>query len=99
LGTIRKGLAWIEGEAKKRFGKGFAAASLEQQTAIVEDIVKEGTPARKAAGGFFRTFRDRAAAGYYSTREGWAAIGYVGNVPLAEFPGPPPEALKHLGLA
>ena len=27
------------------------------------------------------------------------AIGYVGNIPMAEFPGPPPEVLKHLGLA
>ena len=26
-------------------------------------------------------------------------IGYVGNVALASFDGPPPEVLKHLGLA
>ena len=99
LATIRAGLAWIDGEAQKRFGKGFAAASPDRQTAIVEDIVKEGTAARKAANGFFRTFRDRVAGGYYSTPEGWKAIGYIGNVPLAEYPAPPPEVLKHLGLA
>jgi hypothetical protein len=27
------------------------------------------------------------------------AIGYVGNVPSASFDGPPPEALRHVGLA
>jgi hypothetical protein len=65
----------------------------------VEDIVKEGTEARKQARSFFVLFRDRAAGGYYSTPAGWKAIGYIGNVPLAEYPAPPPEVLKHLGLA
>ncbi len=97
--VIREGLAWIEGEAKKRFGKGFAAAGAGEQTALLDDIVKEGTEARKAAYSFFTNFRDKVAGGYYSTPEGWKAIGYVGNVPMAEFPGPPPEVLKHLGLA
>ena len=97
--VIREGLAWIDGEAKKRFGKGFADAAAAEQTALLDDIVKEGTEARKAAYGFFTNFRDKVAGGYYSTPEGWKAIGYVGNVPIAEFPGPTPEVLKHLGLA
>ena len=99
LKVIRAGLAWIDGEARKRFGKAFADAAPEQQTALLDDIVKEGTDARKQAFDFFTLFRDRAAGGYYSTPEGWKAIGYVGNVPMPEFPGPPPEVLKHLGLA
>ena len=97
--VIRDGLAWIDAEAKKRFGKGFADAEAKQQTALLDDIVAEGTEARKAAHGFFTNFRDKVAGGYYSTPEGWKAIGYVGNVPMPEFPGPPPEVLKHLGLA
>ena len=97
--VIREGLAWIDSEAKKRFGKGFADAAPAEQTALLDDIVKEGTEARKAAHGFFTNFRDKVAGGYYSTPEGWKAIGYVGNTPMAEFPGPPPEVLKHLGLA
>ena len=100
LKAMRKGFAWIDAEAQKRFGKGFAAAAAAQQTALLDDIVAEGTDARKQAHGFFTLFRDRAAGGYYSTPEGWKAIGYVGNVPIAgDFPGPPPEVLKHLGLA
>lgn len=97
--TIRDGLAWLDGEANKRFGKGFADSAVAQQTAILEDIVKEGTDARKQVRAFFTVFRDRAAGGYYTTPEGWKAIGYTGNVPMAEFPGPPPEALAHAGLA
>jgi len=97
--VIQAGLAWIDGEAKKRFGKGFADATLAQQTELLDDIVKEGSDARKQAFDFFRLFRDRVTGGYYSTPEGWKAIGYIGNTPMAEFPGPPPEVLKHLGLA
>ena len=97
--VIRDGLAWIDAEAKKRFSKGFADATPAQQTALLDDIVAEGTEARKAANGFFTNFRDKVAGGYYSTPEGWKAIGYVGNVPMVEFPGPPPEVLKYLGLA
>lgn len=96
---IREGLAWIEAEAGKRYGKGFADATAAQQVAILEDIVAEGSEARKQAHAFFVVFRDRAAGGYYTTPEGWKAIGYTGNVPQAEFAGPPAEALAHLGLA
>jgi hypothetical protein len=96
--VIRPGLEWINDAAKKRFKKPFAECTLADQTAIVDDIVKDGTDAHKKAFNFFKNFRDRVTGGYYSTPEGWKAIGYVGNTPLVEFPGPPPEVLKHLGL-
>ena len=98
LKTIRDGLAWLDKESKKRFQKGFADGAPAQQHAIIEDIVAPKTPARKAANDFFRVFRDRCAGGYYSTPQGWKAIGYIGNVALTEYPAPPPEVLKHLGL-
>lgn len=98
LKTIRNGLAWLDKESQKRFQKIFVEITPEQQIAIIDDIVKDGTDARKQGYSFFRLFRDRAAGGYYSTPTGWKAIGYVGNVPMTEFPGPPPEVLKHLGL-
>jgi hypothetical protein len=99
LVLLRKGLAWLDAESQKRFGKIYADAAPEQQTAILDDIVADGTDARKQAHPFFKMFRDRVAGGYYSTPVGWKAIGYIGNVPMAEYPGPPPEVLKHLGLA
>ncbi len=96
--VIQKGLAWIDEESRKRFGKGFADAAPEQHTALLDDILKNGTDAHKQGYDFFKIFRGLAAGGYYSTPEGWKAIGYVGNLPMAEFPAPPPEVLKHLGL-
>jgi len=44
LEVIRPGLAWVDGESRKRFGKGFAESDLTQQTVLLEDIVKGGTP-------------------------------------------------------
>jgi hypothetical protein len=99
LVTLRKGLVWLNAESKKRFTKIFVEITPEQQIAIIDDIVKDGTDARKQAYNFFKMFRDRVAGGYYSTPIGWKAIGYIGNVPMPEYPGPPPEVLKHLGLA
>jgi hypothetical protein len=99
LEAIRKGLAWLDAESRKRTGKGFAEAAPAEQTALLDDVVKEGTGANREAFSFFKLFRDRVAGGYYTTPEGWKAIGYVGNVPQVEFAGPPPEVLKHLGLA
>ncbi len=96
--TIRDGLAWINSESARRFGKGFAEASPDQQATILDEIVTEGTEARKQGLRFFRLLRDRVAGGYYSTPEGWRAIGYTGNTPQSEFAGPPEEVLKQLGL-
>lgn len=98
LEIVRKGLAWFEAEAQSRFKKSFADASAEQHTALLDDTVKEGTPARQQGFGYFQKLRWLITGGYYTTAEGWKAIGYVGNVPMAEFPGPPPEVLKKLGL-
>lgn len=98
LEIVRKGLAWFDAESQTRFNKGFAAASPDQQKALLDDVVKEGTPAREQGFGYFNRLRWLITGGYYTTPEGWVALGYVGNVPMAEFPGPPPEVLKHLGL-
>lgn len=98
---ILEGLAWVEAESQQRFGQNFGALSPQQQTAICDDICHPGRAKREHASAvrFFKRFRDLAAGGYYTTPEGMRAIGYVGNVPLAEFPGPPIEALRHVGLA
>jgi hypothetical protein len=73
--VIRAGLAWIDGEAKKRFSKGFADCAPADQTALLDDIVDRKTEAHKKAFDFFKNFRDKVTGGYYSTPEGWKAIG------------------------
>jgi hypothetical protein len=98
--VILDGLAWIETESTKRFGKLFAELSDAQRRAICDDICFHGTAKGefKKAAAFFSRFRSLCAGAYYGTPEGWRAIGYVGNVPLQSFDGPPAEVLAKLGV-
>jgi hypothetical protein len=97
---ILDGLAWLDQESEKRFGKVFAYLSDGQRHGICDDIcyVPRAKHRFKAAARFFARFRNLTAGGFYTTPQGWKDIQYVGNVPLAKFDGPPPEVLKHLNL-
>lgn len=100
LKLVREGLRWIEREAAATFGKRFNELTEKEGIAICDAIcsIARAKPERAAAALFFAKLRDLAAGGYYTTPEGSKDIGYIGNKPMAEFPGPPPEVLKHLGL-
>jgi hypothetical protein len=97
---IVPGLDWLGEESNRRFKKNFAALTLDQQHALCDDIydVAVAKDEFRQAALFFAVFRNLTAAGFYTTKPGWDEIGYVGNVPLQQFDGPPPEVLKHLGL-
>ena len=97
---VLEGLQWIDEESQRRFEKSFAGLTLEQQTAICDDIASptKAKAEHKPRIAFFRRYRDLTAGGYYTTPDGMKAIGYVGNVPSATFAGPPIEALQHVGL-
>ena len=97
---VLDGLAWLDQEAGRRFGKPFAVLTDPQQRALADDICYEKTaaPAFAAAATFFARYRDLTAGGFYSTPEGRRDIGYIGNVPQATFAGPPPEVLRKVGL-
>jgi hypothetical protein len=98
---VLPGLAWIEEEGTRRFGKAFPEISDSQRSAIADDICSASSarPEFASAAKFFAKFRDLTAGGFYTTPVGMKDIGYVGNVPLATFDGPPLEALKKAGLA
>lgn len=101
LVQVRGGLLWLDVESAKRFGKAFHEVTDAQRTAICDDIchAAKAKPEFKQAARFFDRVRDLTAEGFYTTDEGMKDIGYVGNVALPSFDGPPPEVLKHLGLA
>jgi len=98
---VLRGLAWIDTEAGKRFGQDFAALAPAQMAAIADDIchAPDAKPEFAAGARFFAKFRDLTTSGFYTTPEGMKDIGYIGNIPLAEFKGAPPEVLAKLGLA
>jgi hypothetical protein len=98
--VVLQGFVWLDVEATRRFGKGFADLGSTQQSAICDDIcdASRAAPERRTAAQFFAVYRDLTAGGFYSTPVGRKDLGYIGNVPLTSFEGPPPELLKKLNL-
>ena len=98
---ILAGLAWLDDEANRRHGAVFVKLTESQQAGLADDIcgVRPVKKEHKPGQDFFKRFRHLAAGGYYTTPQGMRELGYVGNTPSANFDGPTPEALKHLGLA
>jgi hypothetical protein len=94
------GLQWLDVESMKRSNKLFVDTQASVQHAICGDICFEAAvkPEFAQPARFFACFRDLTAAGFYTTPVGMKDIGYIGNVPLASFPPPPPELLQQLGL-
>lgn len=101
LVKLRGGLAWLNTEAERRFGRPFARLTEAERNQIADDICYEprAKPEFKGPAQFFDMVRDLTATGFYTTHEGMKDLKYIGNVPLQRWDGPPPEVLKHLGLA
>jgi hypothetical protein len=97
---LLEGLRWLDDESMKRSKKLFADADASLHHSICGDICFEAAvkPEFARAAKFFACFRDLTAGGFYTTPTGMKDVGYIGNVPLASFPPPPPELLLQLGL-
>jgi hypothetical protein len=98
--TVADGLAWLDGESKKRLGALFADAAQGQRQALCEEIAgaqPAGAPKRPESE-FFLLYRNLTAIGFYTSPAGFRDLGYVGNVPLARFDGPPADLVERLGL-
>ena len=100
LVQLRGGLAWLDAESRRRFGRGFVALAEGERRGLCDDIcyLPTARPEFKAAARFFDFVRDLSASWYYSSDAGMKDLGYIGNVALPAFAGPPPNVLKHLGL-
>jgi hypothetical protein len=98
---VRGGLAWLNSESLERFGRPFARLRADERTRICDDIcyLPNAKPEFHTAARFFDLIRDLTATGFYTTDAGMRDLQYIGNVALPRFDGPPPEVLKHLGLA
>ncbi len=101
LVRVRGGLAWLDVEARARFGRPFTKLADGERAQICDDIcyLPTAKPGFRAAARFFDLVRDLSSTGFYTTDAGMKDLGYIGNVALPRFDGPPPEVLKHLGLA
>jgi hypothetical protein len=99
--VVRKGLAWIDDEARRRFQAAFADLTASGRQAICDTIchARNAAPELTEAAAFFARFRDLTAGGFYTTPAGAEDLRFVGNRPSASFDGPPPEVLKIVGVS
>ncbi|HIL25062.1 MAG TPA: gluconate 2-dehydrogenase subunit 3 family protein [Verrucomicrobia bacterium] len=96
---ILKGLSWLDEEAGRRNKANFISLNPKNQLAICQDLARKAkADSRRFPGSFFYRLRNLVAGGYYTTPAGMKDIGYLGNVPQAEWNGPPEEVLKKLNL-
>ena len=99
--AMHGGLAWIDGEARHRFGKSFVDATDAQRRGILDDIAWPARAKPEFSHGvtFFNRFRDLTASGFYSSRMGVQDLKYLGNQVVHEWKGCPDEQLRKLGVS
>jgi hypothetical protein len=98
--SMRGGLAWLDSEARERFGKTFVGATDPQRRQILDDIAfpRRAKPELSHGVAFFTRFRDLTAAGFFSSATGHADLGYRGNTFNPTWNGCPQPALTKLGV-
>jgi gluconate 2-dehydrogenase gamma chain len=99
--AMRTGLAWLDQEAQKRFGKAYADCAQSDRNRILDDIAwpARATDAYRANATWFNSVRDLTAAGFFSSRVGYRDLGYTGGLAQPRWVGAPPEVLRRLGVS
>ena len=97
---MRGGLAWLDREAQRRFGKTFVASTEAERLQIVDDVAwpARARPEMSHGVAFFNAFRDLTAGGFWSSRMGVEDLQYLGNRPHTSWDGCPEPALVKLGV-
>ncbi|MBI1966862.1 MAG: gluconate 2-dehydrogenase subunit 3 family protein [Gemmatimonadetes bacterium] len=99
--AMRGGLAWLDIQYRKRFGKPFVQCADAERTVVLDEIAwpRRAKPELSQGVAFFNSFRDLTAAGFFSSRMGVEDLQYQGNTFVPEWKGCPPEALRKLGVS
>lgn len=98
--NILSGLAWLDQESTRRFGRGFVQATPAQRLEIIDDIAYEKAEGELRYAYIARVFdglRTLVTIAFFSSPEGTKDMGYLGNTPIAgDYPGPSTQAMAHL---
>jgi gluconate 2-dehydrogenase gamma chain len=99
--SMREGLAWLDGECRRRFARPFPDCTEIERKALLDAIAwpKRATPEMKQGADFFKQFRNLTASGFWSSRMGVEDLRYIGNVFNPGWSGCPPAALEQLGVS
>jgi hypothetical protein len=96
---MRGGLAWLDNQCRKRFGKPFAESTKAQQIEMVDLIAypQQTKPELSQGVAFFTLMRNYTLTGFYTSKIGIEDLGYKGNTPN-NWDGPPEAVLKQYGF-
>ena len=99
--AIRGGLAWLDAECERRFGKVFVECGETQRKQVLDDIAYPKQAKKELAAGvaFFNRFRSSIGAAFFSSNMGWQDLRYMGNVFNPNWNGCPPAATQKLGVS
>lgn len=99
--AMRGGLAWLDIQSRRRFGKAFVGCVDAERTALLDEIAwpARARPDLSQGVAFFNRFRDLTASGFFSSQMGVEDVRYLGNTFVPEWTGCPPEALRKLGVS
>ncbi len=99
--AIRGGLAWLDTECRRRFGRTFVACADRERRAALDDIAwpARARPELSHGVAFFNRFRDLTASGFWSSKIGVEDLQYQGNTFVTEWRGCPEAALRKLGVS
>src|SRR5207237_2313078 len=79
--AMRGGLAWLDAECRRRFGRRFAECAERNRTALLDQIAwpAPAKPELSQGVAFFSAFRDLTASGFWSSEMGVKDLRYQGN--------------------
>ena len=99
--AMRGGLVWLDTECRRRTDTAFLESSDAERRAVLDDIAwpRQARPELAHGVAFFTAMRDLVATGFWSSRVGVDDLGYLGNRPVGEWTGAPPEVLARLGVS
>lgn len=99
--AMRGGLAWLDAECQQRFDRPFVECTDAERKQVLDDIAwpRRVRPEMSQGTAFFTTMRDLVATGFWSSRIGVEDLGYLGNRPVGEWTGAPPNVLQRLGVS
>ena len=99
--AIRGGLAWMDVECQKLFGKAFMDCTESEQRQLLDDVAWPDVAHLEMSHGvaFFNSFRDLTATGFWTSKMGIEDLQYIGNKFVGEWNGCPQETLDRLGVS
>jgi gluconate 2-dehydrogenase gamma chain len=95
---MRDGLSWVNAECRRRFNQGFISCNEAQRKELLDAIAypRRARAEDRAGVEFFNRFRNLTSSGFWTSRVGIADIGFIGNRPVGQWVGTPPNVLAWL---